>query len=87
MNIFVANLDYKVQKEDLIQLFEKYGEVYTARIIADKNTGRSKGYGFVEMRDERRASTAIEELDGKEIAGREIVVKMANSGNENYDIS
>ncbi|MBN1180659.1 MAG: RNA-binding protein [Bacteroidales bacterium] len=87
MNIFVANLDYRIQKEDLIQLFEKYGEVYTARIISDKNTGRSKGYGFVEMRDERRALTAIEELDGKEIAGREIVVKMANSGNDNYDIS
>ena len=87
MNIFVANLDYKIQKEDLIQLFEKYGEVYTARIISDKNTGRSKGYGFVEMRDERRALTAIEELDGKEIAGREIVVKMANSGNDNYDMS
>ena len=87
MNIFIANLDYKIRKEDLIELFEQYGEVYTARIISDKNTGRSKGYGFVEMRDERRALTAIEELDGKEIGGRPIVVKMANSGNDNYDVS
>ncbi|MGP1362815.1 MAG: RNA recognition motif domain-containing protein [Bacteroides sp.] len=77
MNIFVGSLPYRYQEGDLSALFSNYGEVTTARIIKDHNTGRSKGYGFVEMPDEAAAQRAINELNGSEVMGRSIVVNVA----------
>lgn len=77
MNIFVANLNYKVQDEELKQLFEGFGTVDSARIIIDRETGRSKGFGFVEMSNDEEANTAIKELEGKEVQGKNIACKKA----------
>lgn len=77
MNIFVTNLHYKVQSEELRQLFEEYGKVDSAKVIMDHETGRSKGYGFVEMPDDTNAQQAIDELDGAEIMEKTIIVKKA----------
>ncbi len=76
MNIFVAGLSYQISDADLKELFEEYGEVSSAKIITDKETRRSKGYGFVEMADED-GKRAIEELDGAEYDGRTISVSVA----------
>lgn len=75
MNIFVANLPYQVNEDKLRELFENYGEVSSIKIISDKFTGRSKGYGFVEMPADPEGSKAIEALNGFEIEGRNIAVK------------
>lgn len=75
MNIFVANLSFRMREEKLRQLFENYGEVESARIITDRNTGKSKGYGFVVMPNDEEAEIAIRELDNLEVEGRNIVVK------------
>jgi len=77
MNIFVANLNYKVQDEELKQLFEGFGTVVSVRIITDRRTGRSKGYGFVEMSNDEEANNAFRELDGKEFHDKNIAVKKA----------
>jgi RNA recognition motif-containing protein len=74
MNIYVGNLPYNVVEEDLREIFEEYGEVATVKIISDKLTGRSKGFGFVEMDDDQEAKKAIEELNNAEISGRNIKV-------------
>lgn len=79
MNIFVSSLSFKVRKEDLAQLFAPYGEVSSARIIHDKQTRRSKGYGFVEMENEEEANAAIAALNGSEHMGRIINVAVANT--------
>lgn len=79
MNIFVANLNFKVQDDRLRQVFEEFGEVSSAKVIMDRKTNKSKGFGFVEMPSDREASLAIKELDGAEIDGRNIVVKRANA--------
>ena len=78
MNIFVAQLDYAIQESKLQTLFEDFGEVSSAKIIMDKMTGRSKGFGFIEMPDDTAAHAAINALNGKEVDGRAIVVKEAN---------
>ncbi len=77
MNIFVANLNFRIQEEQLREIFEAYGEVESARIITDRNTGRSKGFGFVEMSNEDEANRAIEELNNSEVEGRNLVVKVS----------
>lgn len=77
MNIFVAKLDYNTQEADLRSAFEQYGEVSSAKIIMDRDTGRSKGFGFVEMPDDAQALAAIEELNDSTLDGRNIVVKKA----------
>ena len=77
MNIFVSNLSYAINDDDLRQAFEEYGEVSSAKVITDKFTGRSRGFGFVEMSDEH-GQKAIEELNGAEFDGRALVVKEAN---------
>ncbi|MEK6480227.1 RNA-binding protein [Catalinimonas sp. 4WD22] len=82
MNIYVANLNYKVQDENLRELFEEYGEVSSAKVISDRETGQSRGFGFVEMPDENDALTAIEELDGAEVQGRAIKVNKARPKTE-----
>lgn len=78
MNIFVAKLNFKTKKEDIEAAFAQFGEVTSVKIVRDKDTGRSKGYGFVEMPNEEEAKNAIASLDEKELDGRVIVVKPAN---------
>lgn len=77
MNIYVGNLNYRVREEDLKQVMEEYGVVDSVKIIKDRETGKSKGFGFVEMPDEAAAKKAIEELGGAEFEGRQMVVKEA----------
>ena len=74
MNIYVGNLPYNVVEEDLREIFEEYGEVASVKIISDKLTGRSKGFGFVEMEEDQEARKAIEELNNAELSGRNIKV-------------
>lgn len=77
MNIYVANLSFDLQDGDLKDLFTPYGEVSSAKIIMDKMTERSRGFGFVEMTDDAAAQKAIAELDGSQIGGRPIKVSEA----------
>ena len=78
MNIFVSSLSFKAKKEDLAQLFSPYGEVASSRIILNRDTHRSKGYGFVEMLNEEEGNAAISALNGAEHMGRIINVAIAN---------
>ncbi len=84
MNIYVGNLDFKVSENDLERLFQEYGNVNSAQIITDKYSGRSRGFGFVTMENESEASKAIEELNGKAIEEREIVVNVARPRKDRY---
>lgn len=77
MKIFVAKLDYSITDADLEHVFKDYGEVESAKVIMDRETGRSRGFGFVEMPNDEEAQAAIDELDGAELEGREVVVKKA----------
>lgn len=77
MNIFVGSLPYRLEEADLKQLFEAYGEVNSVKLIIDRETGRSKGFGFVEMPDDEAAQQAISALNGSEVAGRSIAVSQA----------
>ena len=70
MNIYVANLSFAVQDEDLREFFTPYGEVTSAKVIMDKVSGRSRGFGFVEMSDDEAARKAIAELDGATVEGK-----------------
>ncbi len=87
MNIFVAKLNYSVSDADLRKAFEKYGDVSSAKIITDKHTGRSKGFGFVEMPNDSEAQTAIKALDQSELKGRAIVVKKATAKSDNRNFN
>lgn len=78
MNIFVAKLNFKTRKEDLEAAFAQFGQVTSTNIVRDKETGRSKGYGFVEMPNDAEAQQAIASLNDKELDGRVLVVKQAN---------
>jgi RNA recognition motif-containing protein len=77
MNIYVGNLNFNLGEDELKGLFEQYGEVTSVKIITDKYSGRSKGFGFVEMADDAAASQAIEELNGKDLQGRNVKVNQA----------
>lgn len=77
MTIFVAKLNFATSDADLRYAFEEFGEVESANIIMDKGTGKSKGYGFVEMPNDEDCLKAIQELDDTELDGRTIVVKQA----------
>ncbi len=77
MNIFVSNLSFNVEDEDLREFFTPYGEVSSAKIINDRESGRSRGFGFVEMSDDTAAKKAIAELDGATVEGRAIKVSEA----------
>ncbi|WP_130735334.1 RNA-binding protein [Flavobacterium sp. J27] len=74
MNIFVGSLPYSIEEADLRGFFEEYGTVDSVKIISDKFTGRSKGFGFVEMPNDAEAQKAIDELNGGTVEGRTIVV-------------
>jgi len=82
MNIYVSNLSFAVQDEDLMSYFAEYGEVTSAKVIMDKYTNRSKGFGFVEMSDDEAAKKAIAELDGATVDGRSIKVSVAKPREE-----
>lgn len=82
MNIYVSNLSFNVQDEDLREYFGDYGEVSSAKVIMDRDTNRSRGFGFVEMPDESAAQKAIKELDGAQIDGRPIRVNVAKPREE-----
>lgn len=82
MNIFVASLDYAVQEEELRGAFEAFGEVSSVKIITDRETGRSKGFGFVEMPVDEEGTQAIEALNGSSLHGRDMAVKEARPQSE-----
>lgn len=75
--LYVGNLAYSVSDNDLQETFQEYGEVVSARVITDRDTGRSKGFGFVEMSTEDEANAAIEALNGQEKDGRALTVNEA----------
>ena len=77
MNIYVGNLNYRVKETDLQQIMEDYGSVSSVKLILDRETGKSKGFGFVEMANETEGAKAIAELNGAEFEGRTMVVKEA----------
>src|SRR5262245_39383184 len=77
VNIFVGNLAFTTTDEELRQLFEPYGTIETVRIMTDRETGRSRGFGFVEMPDNRAAQSAIDALNGTSLAGRALTVNEA----------
>ena len=77
MNIYVGNLNYRIRENDLKTVMERYGEVDSVKVVKDRDTGRSKGFAFVEMNDDEDASRAIQELNEKELEGRKMVVKEA----------
>jgi cold-inducible RNA-binding protein len=77
MQIYVGNLGYEVKDSDLQAAFEAYGEVDSAKVIVDRDTGRSKGFGFVEMSDNKEALAAIQGLNETELGGRNISVNEA----------
>lgn len=77
MNIYVGNLSYGMSQDDLRSAFEAFGEVSSATIIMDKMTGRSKGFGFVEMPNADEAQAAIKALDGSDMGGRNVKVNEA----------
>ena len=74
MNIYVGNLSWSMTDDDLSNLFSQYGTVSSAKILKEKNTGRSKGFGFVEMEDDEAAKTAIATLNESEVQGRKLIV-------------
>jgi RNA recognition motif-containing protein len=82
MNIYVSNLSFNVQDEDLRGFFAEYGEVSSAKVITDRETGRSRGFGFVEMPNDAEAQKAIQELNGASADGRNINVTVAKPREE-----
>ena len=87
MNIFVAKLNFETREDDLRELFEEFGTVDSVKIIMDRATGKSKGFGFVEMPDENQGYAAINDLNDNEFDGRVIVVKKARPREENTGFS
>ncbi len=77
MNIYVGNLNYNLSEEELNEIFSEYGEVTSVKIVKDRETGRAKGFGFVEMANEDEGEKAVEELDGAEVGGRNMKVNKA----------
>ncbi len=82
MQIYVGNMSYQMTEESLGDVFAQYGEVGSVKIITDRETGRAKGFGFITMTDDSAATTAIEELNGKEIDGRTLRVNEAKPKEE-----
>ncbi|MEE4240821.1 MAG: RNA-binding protein [Desulfopila sp.] len=85
MKIYIGNMSYEVTEDDLRQLFGEFGEVQSADIIMDKISGRSKGFGFVEMATKEEGQAAITGLDGKEIKGRTVAVNEAKPQTKSRD--
>lgn len=83
MDIFVGSLPFKLKEKELKDLFEKYGEVSSVKIVIDNITRQNKGFGFVEMPDEKQAYKAIKELNGSQLGGRVIIVNQAEGKKDN----
>lgn len=77
MNIYIGNLNYKIQESDLKSALEEYGVVESVKIVMDRETGRSRGFAFVEMPNEEEAKAVIEQLNGADFGGRVMVIKEA----------
>lgn len=77
MNIYVGNLSYQTTEDDLRAAFETHGEISSVAVVKDRDSGQSKGFGFVEMSDDGKARAAIKSLDGSELQGRQIKVNEA----------
>jgi len=82
MNIYVGNIAYSTTEDDLREMFGAHGEVSSARVITDRDSGRSKGFGFVEMSDSESAQAAIDALNGKDLDGRTLTVNEARPREE-----
>lgn len=82
MNIYVGNLSYSMTRDELNDLFSQFGEVSAARVVKDRETDRSKGFGFVEMPNDAEANKAIEAINGQEVCGRKLVVNEARPREE-----
>lgn len=78
MNIYVGNLHYGVNEDELTEIFGKFGTVNSVKVITDKYSGQSKGFGFIEMEDDTEGNQAVSELNGVEISGRNIKVNIAH---------
>ena len=85
MNIYVSNLSYDTTEESLQELFAEYGEISSANIIKDRDSGRSRGFGFVEMPNDANAQKAIDELNNSDFEGKTITVNMARPKTERND--
>ena len=85
MNLYVGNLSYQVREEELKNLFGQFGEVTSIKIISDHETGRSKGFGFVEMANDDEARNAMQELNNTEVQGRQIKVNEARRREDRGD--
>jgi RNA recognition motif-containing protein len=84
MKLYVGNLDYNLDESQLQRYFEQYGEVASVKIITDKDTGESKGFGFVEMADKESGKKALERMNGSEVNGRRIKVNIARPSKNKY---
>ncbi len=82
MNIYVGNLPYSTDRDELRDVFAAYGDVAAARVVTDRDSGKSKGFGFVEMPNEAEGRKAIEALNGQEVGGRKVVVNEARPREE-----
>ena len=82
IKLFVGGLPYATTDAELQEIFAPIGEIVSARVITDRETGRSRGFGFVEMADDALAQKAIEQLDGSQVGGRSILVSMARPREE-----
>ena len=85
MNIYVGNLDYKVDESDLKEVFQEFGNVESSKVITDKFSGKSKGFGFVIMEDDEQAKNAIEELNGATYEDRAMKVNEARPRKDNFN--
>jgi RNA recognition motif-containing protein len=79
MNIYVGNLSYSVREAELQEILEKYGAVSSVKVVTDRETGKSKGFGFVEMPDDSEAANAIAGLNETELKGRNMIVREAGT--------
>ena len=77
MNIYVGNLSYQTTEDELRDLFAEFGDIVSAKLIVDKFTGQSKGFGFVEMSNNSEAQKAMDELNGRDVNGRSVTVNQA----------
>lgn len=82
MNLYVSNIAFKMRDDELRQAFEPYGEIVSAKIIMDRDTGRSRGFGFVEFADREAGQAAIDGLNGADLQGKEISVSEARPREE-----
>lgn len=82
MTIYIGNIPYSMKEQNLVEVFQEYGPVESAKVIIDKKTKRSKGYGFVEMANEQDEVAAVEAVNGQEVGGRKVKVSRANPRKE-----